>query len=287
MNSAGQHLSRTAIAIGILDSAILAAGFVCLICWLLRTSLGRRALTKSAVRRNNMPLLLPLILLCVWFGFIILSLWVSRMLTAGLQKWQEVVFDNIAVSIGATLTIAVVLCLAWATFARRLKGFGLDVKTLRTDVPAAFVNLLAVWPVILAAIAATTYIARFIWPDYRMPRHEELETITTYTQWSVRISVFVVAAVVAPALEEMLFRGMFQTVIRSFVGKVWLSIGISSVIFAMAHANTAHWPALFVLGACMGYAYEKSGSLLRPIFIHSLFNAVTVLAALYYAQPPV
>ncbi|MFC1763630.1 type II CAAX prenyl endopeptidase Rce1 family protein [Planctomycetota bacterium] len=30
----------------------------------------------------------------------------------------------------------------------------------------------------------------------------------------------------------------------------------------------------------MGYSYEKSGSLWRPIFIHALFNGVTVASHL-------
>jgi hypothetical protein len=62
---------------------------------------------------------------------------------------------------------------------------------------------------------------------------------------------------------------------------VWLSIAAGAALFAIAHANTGHWPALFILGVCLGYAYEKSGSLLRPVFIHSIFNAIMVASALY------
>jgi hypothetical protein len=86
-------------------------------------------------------------------------------------------------------------------------------------------------------------------------------------------------------LEEMLFRGFFQTAIRSVwefrnLNGAWPSILISSALFAIVHANPGHWPALFVLAVCLGYAYEKSGSLFRPIFIHSFFNAATIIAVL-------
>jgi membrane protease YdiL (CAAX protease family) len=47
------------------------------------------------------------------------------------------------------------------------------------------------------------------------------------------------------------------------------------------HENPGHWPALFVLGVCLGYSYEKSGSLFRPIFIHLFFNVSSVAIALY------
>jgi membrane protease YdiL (CAAX protease family) len=32
---------------------------------------------------------------------------------------------------------------------------------------------------------------------------------------------------------------------------------------------------------CLGYAYEKSGSLFRPIFIHAFFNAITIVFVMY------
>jgi membrane protease YdiL (CAAX protease family) len=110
----------------------------------------------------------------------------------------------------------------------------------------------------------------------------------------LRVLIVVVAVVVAPLLEEMLFRGLFQTTIRSLLAESqlgkrlrnswavpWLSIFIASGLFATVHAYAGHWPALFVLGICMGYAYEKSGSLFRPIFIHALFNTTSVIAAFY------
>ena len=139
-----------------------------------------------------------------------------------------------------------------------------------------------------------------------MERHQELNLIVEYPQLPLRILIVVVAVLVAPVLEEMLFRGLVQTTIRSLLEqwhglpargrfhgqdghatftpstrlRIWLAIVISSVFFALMHANAGHWPALFVLGVCMGYAYEKSGSLLRSIFIHSLFNATTIIATL-------
>lgn len=69
--------------------------------------------------------------------------------------------------------------------------------------------------------------------------------------------------------------------LRSLLGRPWLSVIISSALFASVHSNPQHWPALLVLALFMGYAYEKSGSLFRPVFIHSLFNAVSITSAAY------
>jgi membrane protease YdiL (CAAX protease family) len=85
---------------------------------------------------------------------------------------------------------------------------------------------------------------------------------------------------IAPTLEEMLFRGLFQSAIHSYTNRPWLSILLTSAIFAMVHSNPGHWPALAVLSVGLGYSYEKSGSLFRPIIIHALFNAASIAAAL-------
>jgi membrane protease YdiL (CAAX protease family) len=267
-----------------LTDLICLAGLILLACWLLETSLGRRALADSVPRRNNMPLYLPFIPLFIWFGAVSAAILVARKLAEGLRGWQSAFLDNLILCIGAITTMAVIVLLARIHFARRLKGFGLNIKTIHKDFFAAFVNLLAVWPLIIAAITLTMFFGGLIWgAEYQMQQHQELELITEHSQLPLRILIAIVAVVVAPFLEEMLFRGLVQTMIRSFfeVGKgAWLAIALSSGLFAIMHANAAHWPALFVLGVCLGYAYEKSGSLLRPIFIHSLFNATSIIAAL-------
>jgi membrane protease YdiL (CAAX protease family) len=149
----------------------------------------------------------------------------------------------------------------------------------------AIANLLATWPIMMAAITMTMFFAKlFSGQDYQMQRHQQLEMITEYTQLPLRIMIVFVAVIIAPLLEEMLFRGFIQTTIRSFLNtknSAWPAIAASSVFFAIMHADAGHWPALFILGVCLGYSYEKSGSLFRPIFIHLFFNAYSVMTALF------
>ena len=282
-----------------LAELICLAGLILFARWLLKTSLGAKALADSTPRRNNMPIYLPFVPLFIWFGAVSLTASIAKILFGDLQAWQNDLLDNLILCIGELTAIAVIIFLARAHFARRLKGFGLNIKTIVKDFFAAFVNLLTVWPLITAAIILTMFFGELIWgQEYQMQQHQQLELIMEYSQLLPRILIVVVAVVIAPLLEEMLFRGLFQTTIRSYliarrsslVARVtghgsratncWLAIAISSGLFTITHANTGHWPALFVLGICLGYAYEKSGSLFRPIFIHSFFNAVSIIATL-------
>jgi membrane protease YdiL (CAAX protease family) len=288
-----------------IDHIICLLGLIILTYWLLKTSLGRKALADSVPRRNNMPAYLPFVPLFICFGTVWLIASITHRVFGDFQGWQSNFLDNLILCISELTAIVVIIFLARIHFARRLKGFGLNVKTIVKDFFAAFVNLLTVWPLITAAILLTMFFGEQIWgQEYQMQQHQQLTTITEYPQLPLRIMIFVVAVVIASLFEEMIFRGLFQTTIRSYLeargsnagfrlkpadgvsmldtrrrpGKAWLAIVISSGLFTTIHADTGHWPALFVLGICLGYAYEKSGSLFRPIFIHSLFNAASIIA---------
>ncbi len=261
------------------------AGLILFACWLLDTSLGRKALADSPPRRNSMPPYLPLVPLLLWFGGVAMAVVLVQKLTPGLQGWQKIFADNLVMCIGAIVTIAVMIFLAHVHFARQLKGFGLNIRTIIKDFFMGFVNLLATWPLMMATITMTMFVAELIWgSDYQMQQHQQLEMITEYPQLPLRIMIVFVAVIIAPLLEEMLFRGFVQTTIRSFFNirnSAWPAIAASSVFFAIMHEDPGHWPALFILGVCLGYSYEKSGSLFRPIFIHLFFNAYSITAALF------
>jgi len=285
-----------------LENFIFFAGCAIFANWVRKTSLGRKSLADSIPRRNNMPLYLPFIPLFIWFGTVTLMASIAQVVFSNLEDWQTDFLDNLILGISELSTIAVIMFLARIHFTRGLKGFGLNIKTIVKDFFAAFVNLLAVWPIIVSAMVITISFGELFWGrEYEMQQHQQLKLITEHSQLLSRILIAVVAVIIVPLLEEMLFRGLFQTTIRSYIeafrsliaspnkpekerttdrNGAWLAIVISSVLFTMTHDNTGHWPALFVLGICLGYSYEKSGSLFRPIFIHSFFNAISIIATM-------
>jgi len=266
------------------EITICLTGVVLLVWWLLKTSLGRQALADAAPRRNNMPLYLPFIPFSFWLGVSLVTI-VAEELYGDLPNWQSAIVDNVVSCVGATLMAAVIIVLARAHFARRLKGFGLNIRAFPRDMVAAPLYLLAVWPLIRAVVWLTVYFAQLAsGHEYQIQQHKQLEVVTEHPQLVLRILVVAGAVVIGPLFEELLFRGLIQTMIRSFLfevgNRVWLAIAFSSGLFVIMHQDRSHWPALFVLGLCMGYAYEKSGSLWRPIFIHAIFNATAVIATL-------
>jgi membrane protease YdiL (CAAX protease family) len=277
------------------DIALSVLGIILLAVWLHRTSLGTRALAGSDPRRNNMAAHLPFVPLLVWLLVVGAGPPLREQLWSDLADWQAAFVDNAVLLVAAVSAMAVIVLLARISFARGLRGFGLDPKTLPKDFGVAVLNLVSVYPLVLVTLLVTIFCGKMIWGEqFEIQKHEELELIVKYPKLSLRLLVVVVTTFVVPVFEELLFRGMFQTMVRSRLSAIWsgrrphsesttawLAIAVTSILFATIHSDITHWPALFMLAMCLGYAYEKSGSLFRPIFMHSLFNGASVLGAFY------
>ncbi len=250
--------------------------------WLLRTSLGRTALSESPQRQNSLA---PYVILIFFYMWQVIPFLLNGLLGTSLEsrpQWQVWLVKNGVMCASYVLTILIILVGVSQAFVRKLKGFGLGLRTIGRDFVRAVVILFCIWPVVLAMIVGTTYVGKtFVGPEYEIEQHQELKVLTEHPQLVSKLMVVLLAIVMAPLVEEMLFRGILQSVIRSYVDLPWLAIALSSLMFAIVHMNNPeHWPALFVLAMAMGYAYEKSGSLWQSIFIHALFNGTTVVAYL-------
>jgi hypothetical protein len=93
--------------------------------------------------------------------------------------------------------------------------------------------------------------------------------------------IILAAVVLAPFGEELLFRGVLQSMLRRYLHSPWVAISITSVLFAAIHYPFIDsLPALFALSLVLGCSYERTGRLYSPIMIHMLFNLVMVIDAL-------
>ena len=91
------------------------------------------------------------------------------------------------------------------------------------------------------------------------------------------VMIFLSAALVAPMIEEFVFRGYFYATLKRYVGIGGAAL-LTSALFALVHVNLASLAALFYLALCLTLAYEWTGSLLVPITMHALFNTASLVA---------
>jgi hypothetical protein len=264
--------------------AISFLGVAFFIKWL-RSPAGPFDLSNIPIRRNRIPYFAPFIFIIVWLVLIAVATSAVETIeavgiAAETQAWRQDFFTYAAI---ATIELAMIIFFidfARARFARGLKGFGLDTRTIRKDLPAAAANLITAVPFVLSGVALVIFFGRmFYGRQFDFQQSEGLVVIMGNPHPYLRILMVIFIVVVAPLFEEMLFRGMLQSMIQGFIGKPWISVIVASVLFVVLHPPT-HWLALLALSVTMGYAYEKSGSLFRPILIHAAFNAINLTATM-------
>ncbi len=91
--------------------------------------------------------------------------------------------------------------------------------------------------------------------------------------------MLLVACVLAPLSEELIFRAGLYRVIRQKLGRM-PALLISALLFGALHQNWAGFLPLAVLGMLLALAYEATGSIRVPIIAHALFNLNTILIVL-------
>ncbi len=262
-----------------LSAVLFVVGFVILTVWL-RQYGGPKTLAAAPTRRHSVPVFLPFLIFFAWaIGFSQATLWIEQAYQ-DVDKDRQVAAQYLALLALNAAVIAVILVAARRRFARGLKGFGLNPKTLGADAGWGAVNLLAVYPLVITGIWLVMVIGRLIAGyDFAFPVHESLEDLAdTDLVWAQVLLVVLLAGVV-PVMEELLFRGLLQSAFRGVLPGVWPAILITSALFAIVH-SPYHAPGIFALSCAMGYAYERSGSLFRPICIHIFFNATIVIASM-------
>ncbi|EFJ52218.1 hypothetical protein VOLCADRAFT_120396 [Volvox carteri f. nagariensis] len=94
------------------------------------------------------------------------------------------------------------------------------------------------------------------------------------------LSLLAVTGVMAPLLEETVFRGFLLTSLTRFM-PTWAAVAASSVSFGLAHLSARDLPVLCALGLLLGWSYVRSRNLLTPIVIHGAWNSA-VLTLLFW-----
>ena len=100
----------------------------------------------------------------------------------------------------------------------------------------------------------------------------------TKSPWVVA-GMLLSACVLAPLMEELLFRAGIYRYCRQHLGRS-PALLISGVIFGAIHLNWAGFIPLAVLGMMLALVYEATGSIRVAILAHAFFNLNNIVAIL-------
>lgn len=92
---------------------------------------------------------------------------------------------------------------------------------------------------------------------------------------------FLKVAVIAPIVEELIFRGLiFNGFRRNYNG--FVAVFMSALLFALFHLNPWQFPATFVLGLLLGWLMLRTNNIFVAILGHSINNAWVLLTVTYW-----
>jgi uncharacterized protein len=144
------------------------------------------------------------------------------------------------------------------------------VSVVLSAVGLAVVAMLVTWGINYLIIKVITMISK---PPEQQIAVQVLENATH----PVERAVFALAAIVlAPFVEEILFRGILYPLVKQR-GYPRLALWGSSLLFAAVHIHAATFVPLFVFGLILAWLYERTDTLLAPILTHSMFNTINFL----------
>ncbi len=146
-------------------------------------------------------------------------------------------------------------------------------------------GLLAAIPLVMGTIMVAQMLGSLFGYEAPTIAHDMLNMLLDSESTTAKALIICSAVLVAPVLEEMIFRGLFQSVLVEWLGQSmrWGVVLITSTVFALIHMDVVPIPAvvgLFVFGIVLGWLYERTGSLWPSILVHVGFNSFNIIVAM-------
>jgi membrane protease YdiL (CAAX protease family) len=112
---------------------------------------------------------------------------------------------------------------------------------------------------------------------------EQAGPLDTFLERGDPTVILVAFLLVAPAAEEIFFRGVVYNAWEREHG-AWLAIVGSATLFAVIHTSLFALIPIFALGVALALLYRSTRSLAATIAMHAGFNAISVAIALLARQ---
>lgn len=155
-------------------------------------------------------------------------------------------------------------------------SLGLSVAESRRNVLRGGAGYVILLPLSAAVANVAEYLSTVL--DLSTPVHPVIEEIAT-TAPAETVALVLTAALLAPVVEEVFFRGFVYATIRESLGAP-VGMIVSALLFASVHSGLPNQAVTCVMGIFLAAIYERSGSLVAPMIIHALFNGVQMAMVL-------
>jgi len=277
----------------------MAVSLAALLFWLLRNKGIRRAFIHAPPRPYPFQVMDILLVLFIYsIPLLIQDIFLPKQPD---MPWPQRNLTLLVTIAGQLLISIVIFILAFQRYRPDFRDFGITPTRLGHTFIRAFLYSVVVFGLTFLTFKLTVLICKSFGYNEEQ-KHTFLTLLEQKPPFLTMFLLVISPALFAPIMEELLFRGLFQ---NFFIGVLarrhntcltahsdikmnstspssnirWQGIAMSAAIFALIHP-WQHWPAIFVLGLSWGYVYERHKNLLISIFMHSLFNILSLTATL-------
>jgi membrane protease YdiL (CAAX protease family) len=91
------------------------------------------------------------------------------------------------------------------------------------------------------------------------------------------VAFFLVVSLVAPAVEELTYRGLGYSLLAPY--GAWVAIVVTGVLFGASHGLVVALPVLAVFGIVTGWLRMRTRSVYPSFLLHSVFNGTALLVS--------
>jgi len=227
------------------------------------------ALLSSAILPAVLVLLLPIVdFITRLFGW-------SFLPEEGLAAAGS--FSLILISTQA-LSVLITVYILWRFLKKR--GLSLAVLGLRSvSVKTIFKHVFGYYLVLFILFLAVVFIAVQI--GWEPEEVEEPVSVESYLFIGGFLANFLLAVIIAPIGEELVFRGVLFKALKDKWG-VTAGVILSAIIFSLVHIDINQMLSTLPLGIYMAISYHRSCSIYPAIILHATWNLIVTLIASNY-----
>ncbi len=173
------------------------------------------------------------------------------------------------------LALIVLLLLPWAS-RLSLRALGYRPPSAR-DLLAAFLGSLVM---ALVANGGASLIQSLL---HTNQDQQAVEMLRQLHDPRLLIAFTVFACVLAPLMEETIFRVFLFNAVRRYLG-FWPGALVSGLCFGVAHGDPIASLPLALGGVVLAFVYYRTNNAFASMVTHGLFNSYTILALIFTPQ---
>jgi hypothetical protein len=211
------------------------------------------------------------------FGIVLLSLLFAILVGAGFVSILKVLFpnfDSIAISLLSMFVSTLMIALPVIVYLR-INGLSirrrLRINRISKNTLFSIIIISGGFIIIIDELDRIVY-ALFGSPDFLSELVEQLKITSVLNG----ILIILTTIIVAPLVEEMLFRGFLQKVLEESWEDITKAILVTSLLFALVHLNPYWIVQIYLLGMLLGYLSWRTNSIIPGIILHGLNNGFAV-----------